>query len=176
MLVCVLRLASGTYEVSKAVYEEVKHVFDMCKIRKVEEKGDVVVVEGEILFTVEVEPSDTMADVKQRIQDIKGIPIDHQRLIVGGKQLEDSRTVESYNIQKHAVIALVLRLRGGTSSLHTLPLRAHTDLALPLLCLYHRLSVTGQGPTHAKLSRAPALTNAKGLVNCDEAACLQPAP
>ncbi|ELR16503.1 ubiquitin domain containing protein [Acanthamoeba castellanii str. Neff] len=102
MLIFVVALSqSSAYEVDKALYEEAKHLFDERKVEKLQDKTNTVVLKGRTFFPLDVVPSLTVEDVKNLIQ------------YKTGKQLEDGRTLADYNIQKHAVIDLVLRLRGG---------------------------------------------------------------
>ena len=67
--------------------------------------GKSLVVAITLLHTVE--------HLKYEIQAIEGIPLDQQRLIFGGKQLEDGRCLYDYDIKAYSTIHLVLRLRGG---------------------------------------------------------------
>lgn len=63
-------------------------------------------IRGEKNITLEVEPTDTIQNLKGKIQDKEAIQLDQQILFFGGTQLEENRTLSDYNIQKEAIIFL----------------------------------------------------------------------
>jgi ubiquitin len=65
--------------------------------------------------SIEVEEGESIEDVKAKIAEKEGIPPEQQRLIFGGQQLQDAKTLDDYNVGDDATLHLVLRLRGGLS-------------------------------------------------------------
>lgn len=63
----------------------------------------------------------TIEELKNQIYNRENIPVDQQRLIFAGKQLEDLRTVYNYSIESEEIIWITLRLRGGGGSEGNVP-------------------------------------------------------
>ena len=66
--------------------------------------------------SIEIEEGESIEDVKAKIAEKEGIPAEQQRIIFGGQQLQDGKTIDDYNIGDDATLHLVLRLRGGILS------------------------------------------------------------
>ncbi|KAE8677234.1 Ubiquitin-NEDD8-like protein RUB1 [Hibiscus syriacus] len=66
---------------------------------------------------IDIEPTDTIDRIKERVEEKEGIPPVQQRLIYAGKQLADDKTAREYNIEGGSVLHLVLALRGGNNEL-----------------------------------------------------------
>lgn len=65
-------------------------------------------------ITINCELTDTILSIKEKFHSIEGVPAEEQRLIFGGRQLNDADTLESYGIQADSTLFVVLRLRGGS--------------------------------------------------------------
>ena len=65
-------------------------------------------------ITIQANSSDKIITIKEKIQKKQdNLLPSHQRLVYGGKQLEDDKTLMDYNIQSEATLHLVVRLKGG---------------------------------------------------------------
>ena len=62
---------------------------------------------------IDYNPNTTIAQIKEHISSHQQVPIDQQRLIYQGKQLEDGNTISDYDIVPGNTIHLVLRVKGG---------------------------------------------------------------
>uniref|UniRef100_A0A0A0L550 Ubiquitin-like domain-containing protein n=1 Tax=Cucumis sativus TaxID=3659 RepID=A0A0A0L550_CUCSA len=64
-------------------------------------------------FNLEIEPTATIVDVKDQIEDLNGVASYSQRLIFGRKTVEDDKTLEHYQIKNDSTLYLIFRAHGG---------------------------------------------------------------
>uniref|UniRef100_A0A8B9TLF8 2'-5'-oligoadenylate synthetase like n=1 Tax=Anas platyrhynchos TaxID=8839 RepID=A0A8B9TLF8_ANAPL len=69
-------------------------------------------------MTYSVRPTDTVLQLKKKINSRQGIPVEQQRLTYDSRNLEDQHTLQHYNVQPKSTIYLLLRLRGGARPQH----------------------------------------------------------
>ncbi|KAI9141007.1 ubiquitin-related domain-containing protein [Paraphysoderma sedebokerense] len=62
---------------------------------------------------IDIEPSDKITRIKERVEEKEGIPPAQQRLIYGGKQMQDDKSASDFGLEGGSVLHLVLALRGG---------------------------------------------------------------
>ena len=64
-------------------------------------------------FTLAVESSDKIENLKMKIHNEKGTPPNQQILICNGKRMEDGHTLSDYNVINQSTVHMVARIRGG---------------------------------------------------------------
>ena len=62
---------------------------------------------------IDIEPTDRVERIKERVEEKEGIPPPQQRLIFSGKQMNDEKTASDYKVTGGSVLHLILALRGG---------------------------------------------------------------
>ena len=64
-------------------------------------------------IALELKPSDCIENIKVKIHETEGIPLDGQRFIFNGKMLEDKRTLNDYQIGDGCTLHFVQRISDG---------------------------------------------------------------
>lgn len=117
--------------------------------------GKITVIAAKAYYSIKT--------IKKLVQDIDGIPIDQQRLIFAGRQLEDDKTLADYGIANETTLHLVLRLRGGS-----LVYIIFTDLEKS----GQRISGSIQGPEWRQVRPGLCLEGKCQNENCEAFKCL----
>lgn len=60
-------------------------------------------------ITFDLEATDTIASLKSKIKDRENVPVDQQRILFAGKELDDGNTLQSSGVSKEAILHLVLK-------------------------------------------------------------------
>jgi len=64
-------------------------------------------------LTFDVQPDDIVNDVKELVEQREGIPIDEQRLTLGGIPLDDELTLDECRVEDESTLYVLLDLEGG---------------------------------------------------------------
>ena len=70
-------------------------------------------LEGKTIMLHGIRPADTGLAVKTLYAEKNGVPINEQRLVHGGREIEDDKALETYGVKANSTLYLVLKLRGG---------------------------------------------------------------
>jgi ubiquitin C len=73
----------------------------------------IIIISHKGQFNLDVQPNNTIEDVKSKIRDKEGIAVGEQKLYFGGEDLQNHRTLSNCNIENGSTVQLVFRLRGG---------------------------------------------------------------
>jgi hypothetical protein len=105
-----------------SLFDHHKKTFPHARVGEVESENSENMINIQIVNLVgnkidyKVRRNDTVESLKEKIQDIDGVPPDNQRLFFMGQTLEDHKLLEDYNIDQESVIHIIMNLRGGGSS------------------------------------------------------------